>query len=314
MRQQDLNQISYNFPDLKIVIKLAKACGKQWKNKSLQKKVLACRKAYLRYGKVPLLDKFDKKSDVYLIECLNKKHADKKAEYFSIRFVHAGKKKPYATEDFLHFGHKNISLDSILKKHKIKLNTLATISKFCRQKAKQTNLKFTQLAFCLANKFFLETHPEIKYLTGLFRNEVINKSLKKNNLPKFTKAKASLDFNLKINRSVSAYKFPGYFLNLSDLQTVIKNLVNSYQITAPTLNFYLGKRLTTQILSGESLKIEQTKLLPKLLLAFGQLKNARISGEKLREILNTKVKDGPDFYFLYKEPWLNSINKFLNEF
>jgi hypothetical protein len=77
---------------------------------------------------------------------------------------------------------------------------------------------------------------------------------------------------------------------LSDLQTVIKNLVNSYQITAPTLNFYLGKRLTTQILSGESLKIEQTKLLPKLLLAFGQLKNARISGEKLSRPQNPKLK------------------------
>ncbi len=314
MLLQDPNQISYNFPNFKVVITLAKPCGKKWKNKNLQKKVLACRKAYLRYGKVPLLDKFDKKSDVYLIECSAKQNGFKKPEYFSIRFVHAGKKNPYATEDFLHFGHKNISLESILKKHKIKLLSLVTISKFCRQKTKPTNLKFTKLAFCLANKFFLETRPEIKYLTGLFRNEVINKSLTKNSLPEFTKANTIFRSNLKINRSVSAYKFPGYFLNLPNLKLAIKNLENSRQISKPTLNFYLGKQLAAKILSTGNLKIPETKLLPKLLLTSGHLKHSQISGERLREILNTEVNDGPDFYFLHKEPWLNSINKFLNEF
>ena len=179
------------------------------------------------------------------------------------------------------------------------------------------------MAFCLANQVFLDIFNEnnkFLFITGLFRNEVIEKSLSTfiNNqkLPNFISASKFLKIKktekVGIKRYDFVYKYPAYFFNLEDLLTLLQNLLNQGKLSEKTLEFYLGhKKNLKKFLNGSSGKFKKSKNLGKLLNAKGLLKFAKISSNQLKKMMHLHVKDGPELKIMSVKKWTADINKIL---
>jgi hypothetical protein len=157
----------------KLSVYLAKDFFKsEWSSKKALKILKQARRSYLRYGNVPLLDKYDRKSLIYLVRAEYKVKIDKKTlpveEWLSVRFV-PGYGKPLLTEDFAHCIANNKPLKYLFKKKlfpetKNFSRHIATLSRLCKIPPKildsnwsQTipglkKNKYTLHSFCLANQ------------------------------------------------------------------------------------------------------------------------------------------------------------------
>ena len=84
----------------------------KWNKKSFFEIVCECRRAYQRYGDVPLIDEYDKKSIIYLcrsrflLKISGVKRKIPMEEWLSIRFIPADE-SPESTEDLDQYTYKN---------------------------------------------------------------------------------------------------------------------------------------------------------------------------------------------------------------
>ncbi|MEK7560439.1 MAG: hypothetical protein AAB539_00590 [Patescibacteria group bacterium] len=319
---------------------------RQWKYGVLYRLLLEARMSYARYGNVPLFDEYDYKSWIYLIRVRYTMHFPRRSgakrveEWFSARFVPAVPQPPL-TPDFAECTYRNGSLvcrvaEKLLNGRAAKIEKIVTVSKICGihpymadgdgagLTALSRHHRYSAACFALINRHFFcdAAASAFRFLSGLFRQELIEKSLTMRSLtdgqrlPRFTPAYLLLDCperDIVVNRPVSAYEFPAYFLDVKQLLQLLRRLIAKKIITYATLDGAIPvacDRDFVLLLEDIGNAIPRLRHLGKLLARRGKLPHTRCTGEMLRLFIDVCVADGPQLQIMNVASWKNSIERF----
>lgn len=307
----------------------AKDLGKKnWNHSAFEKITRLARRTYLRYGRVPLMDEYDKNAEVYLCRARDKFTE----EWLCLRFV-ASNTRAESLEDLKHYFYQDRSIGAFIKlklfggTHDLK-NKLVAISRICgvapyAPGGKGTkffgSLKYTAQSFALINREFFSRH-HFSFMVGVFRPELLIKILHLGPdlvlcLPD---AAAILGCNSKeivLNRDFDAYRFPGYFLNISDLLKLLAKLTKEKKLSVKSIRYYVPgyfAGLKNKFLTSRYADILQSlRGVDKLLRARGRIYGAELTGNELRSLVETAVADGPVLKIISISDWkkqLSNIN------
>lgn len=318
----------------------------QWDNAALFGCTLLARRSYRRYGEVPVLDSYDEKSAVYLVRARYRNFFPGQQRYFaleewlSVRFIPASGSPP-GTSDFdeCSYQGEGVKLQEAIKErlfrgHADFLDGVVTISKVCgihpyyaAQQEKDhgpplaERHKYTDVCFALINKQFLEDyagHP-FRYLTGLFRDELIGKSLAVQaptgeQLPEFTPAYATLGCapsDIRLNRDASTYLFPGYFLRADQMIELLAVYINTESLPLSALHEYIPVESEDELLSLARQPLRAIEGLRRLgMLLHGVPGTGGEVGQKLRGLFDRFAADGPQLKIMERRRWNESIERF----
>ncbi|MDE2589570.1 MAG: hypothetical protein KGL95_07890, partial [Patescibacteria group bacterium] len=106
------------------------------------------------------------------------------------------------------------------------------------------------------------------------------------------------------------YRYPGYFLDTMELAKVLEKLVFSKKISLSTIEKYLESGVSFSDII-KSPKIFYFRKFGDLFTIIGKIPGEHMTGEELREILNSQVKDGPHLRLFNKETWGKIIVEYL---
>lgn len=290
----------------------------KWLNQQLKGIVLLCRKSFKRYGNVPLVDEYDKKSLIILVRINYAENNKRLTEWFTLRVISANG-KPDMTEDLLLQFENGKKLYDIIKE-KFYPNTdgsksIFTLSRFCGStvylqnglKATDFKRRFTNIAFVLMG--FLATENLTSkfadfHLTAMFHHNIMER------LKHFEwegkKAKFNFDeiFDVlglapeglkKLSPGNIAYYYPTYFFRLEQLINWLKVLQNEGKLSAQTFNHYLKNELNWVEIDDHATanKIKVVKKLSglgALFTAKKKIHDSDLSGDDLRARLNNEVE------------------------
>lgn len=327
----------------------AKYLYSSWTSEEARRLVMCARQSYRRYGPVPLSDEYDAKSEIYLA------HASYTMtfgttnyslhEWLSMRFVPADGMPKY-TEDLSLCICRGKTLADWLCEPKeggeehggrgiVTLSRICGIPPYLTNDKSQnirlgipTKLRYTPVLFALMNKLFCDRATSLStkylYITGLFRDELIEKVLTVTTpnavrVPLFIFADELFNLRdddaIRIDRSSptqSVYKFPAYFLRMDQLQTAIKDLLSLGLLSMNTLVYYMGSEVFDETcMDNEEHFRNNAMYLGNLLTACGPLYDASLTGEDLRAFVDARVEDGPHLYMMPLDVWQKSIRECL---
>ncbi len=319
----------------------------KWTNPFLKKLTLEFRRAHLRYGNRPLLDKYDIKAGIYLISAeynipdnYGKNHVLK--EWLSIRFVPArGRPSGSGELEIYYFGKKR--LDQVVKLKLFKGNTrfkdyIFSSSRMCgaspyfTKEEDKINAgkaidisghKYTPICFALIQHQFMadcsKNSKSLGYISEIVRNDFMAKSLtfKRKNIkcgPPSVPAYKILNLDsseIKLNRKVYSYKFPTYWLNMGQLVALIHRLIKGKVLSDKSVKYYLKTSADFKDLIKNDSMAKMAKL-GSLLTVNGKIKYSKLTGVKLRSLVDKSVADGPELKLTGVKTWNLGINKILN--
>lgn len=297
----------------------------KWNSGLLKKITIEARKSYLRYGKVPLLDSYDKNAAIYLCRAID----SRSEEWLSLRFI-PGQTGASPLEDLGQYICKDEPIaKSISKKllpgvknfesKLVAISRICGISPYLQSQPEAKNhllpLRYTGKSFILINKVFFSS-SNFTYLIGVFRRELLQKLLVFNQntsvrLPAAHKVLGCSSGDIRLNRDLLANQFPGYFLNVYQIIDLLESLVKQGSLSIQTIKRFVklydsnlknkvkGKRY------GEILKMLQG--LNKLLLISGRIPNSKMTGDDLRDLVARHVDDGPDLRIATVAHWQKQL-------
>lgn len=346
----DIPIAQYSFGDVLIQIYRVKNLhSSEWNSPQLKQYLIHARQSYLRYGHVPLIDNFDAKSEIYITRVTYSIKNDDLSypveEWLSMRFVPSDGHPGY-TEDLLYSLCENKPLIKWLSESSFggtrdSAQHMITISRICSIPPRKIpeykyekdiffpkKLSYTAISFALMNKIFLDNlNPSLKrykHMTGIFRDEFIDKvltvrTLEKEIVPDFTFGYKLLGLNnihtIRLDRSAPLlypYHFPKYFFHINQLHGALNNLYSNGFITAKTFIHYMGTEAHPDKWTHDLDHFK--KISPKLeniLTVIGPLYGTSITGEEMRTMFDREVDDGPKLRIMNMDAWQNSIEKYL---
>lgn len=316
----------------------------QWNSEILQTLVVDARGSYYRYGNLSLLDSYDPKSAIYLVRASYKVFFHEAGqslpveEWLSMRFTPV-EGVPFGTSDLDECMYTKGSLIEKMRSELFNgatdcLKHVVTISRICGVHPYLANNKnfpvniskrhhYTALCFALMNQqFLLDSHQRFSYITGLFRDELIEKALTIQTrtgkcLPLFSSAYKMLNCLISeviLNRDASAYIFPGYFLKMDQLVNVLNSCLNAGKISFNILKQYIPIKseaeLATLMHNRESAGAYLYQL-KALLQHKGPLGvDASFNGKVLQKLLDSSIEDGPQLKIMEVGKWRDDIKQF----
>ncbi|MDP3697665.1 MAG: hypothetical protein Q8R55_06695 [Candidatus Taylorbacteria bacterium] len=336
---------SYAIKGVIFNIYLAKKWGSsKWMDPCLRKLTLEFRLAYLRYGNRSLLDKYDIKAGIYLISAeykvrdnQGKSHAVK--EWLSIRFVPArGRPNGSGELEIYYFGNKR--LDQIAKQklfkgdikfqdHIFSSSRMCGVSPYFVKEEDETEeidiSKHNHIPICFAliqHQFitdYFKTGKMSGYISEIIRNDFAAKALTfkrgkiKCGSPSIPAHKTlNLDpSKIKLNRKVYTYKFPTYWLNIGRLIALISTLIKDKILSDKSVKYYLKINADFKDLIKNGSASEMIKL-SNLLTVNGKIKYSKLTGVRLRSLIDQNVDDGPELKLTGIKTWNLGINKILD--
>ncbi len=299
----------------------------KWNSEVLKKITLEARRSYLRYGKVPLTDSYDKRAAVYLCRVT---YASAE-EWLCVRFV-PGSVTSNFLEDMSHYFYKGKSISHLIKQ---KLffgktnwqNRLVSMSRLCgvlpyfvgggKKTKLHGSLKYSSEALVLINKEFFSKH-NFSYLSAVFRLELLKKILHSGSSISLSLSEAHKTLGCRpediyLNRNTSAYYFPGYFLNLPQMVELLEKLVKEKKLTVGSIKNYIKSyayNFNKKIKNKKYAEIlKMTAGIDKLLLAPGKISGSKISGNELRALVEKNVADGPKLKIIAVDKWKKQLRK-----
>ncbi len=306
--------------------KLASAEG--WISERLRRKVYKARRSYLRYGKVPITDRDDRKSDIFLVRASMNKQGKPWEEWMCVRFI---QESDLNLDEAARLLQCNVDDEAFLKvfheEEALGPCKVAIVSRICgipaspksSPEGEPARLSYTPWLFALAvNEFFnqVKAPKEEQLLVGIFRDELVEKGLTTRKggrqVPSFLEVKHMLGGaknSARIDRSVSAYSFPLYFLDMKELLSLLRLIMLSGDIPKTTLAKYVGgSENADRILVGKEVPASSFSNLGILLGQKGRIKGARLSGEQLRSLIDAKVTDGPALRGIRRSTWATEFD------
>ena len=273
----------------------------RWLDKKLRKILLILRRSYYRYGKRPLIDRYDGKSAIYLVRA--KKGAYE--EWLSFRFT-PNDGKPLGGGEIEIYYSNGRSLSVIARKklfggRKSFWKHIVSTSRMCGVPL-YTRHKYTAICFAIISyTFMLDSFKRklpFKYATGIISKKLIADALtiKKGGIkisPHFTQSYKTLHIgknSIKIDRNIYTYKFPSYFLDKAQLLSLLRKIVKEKALPKSTLNL---RRLGDFISKN------------------GKIKGVDLTREKLRAVIDKNVADGPELKLTKISDWNRSILKLI---
>lgn len=327
-------QAEYHVDDTRFFIYKAKSSEeKEFLDDSLRHMVLSARQSYLRYGKVPLLDSYDDKSSIYLARVVYSYQGEEGTfpveEWLSVRFVRASG-VPEFTEDIKVGLYQNKPLAFWLQKKLLNddpnaLEKIMTVSRLCRipprgVKGQGSPLSvpvqknnFTALSFLFMMRIFLEENTKrgklFEWYTALAKPELFQKVLAVSHsniqLPFFSATKVlgiPEGEHVRVDRSLLSYQYPGYFLQLDELFSLLQKLIDMRRMTENTLHTYIGNTGYFQDFVELFHKMPYQEFLPlvsglhRLFLGDGWLEGSRMHKTELRSLTDLCVSDAVGVY------------------
>ncbi len=323
-------------PSVSLLIYRGKHIGTdQWLDPALQQKTEELRQSYNRYGNVPSFDSFDKNAAIYLA-CTEYRHKSGLLldEWLSARFIFADHAlTPNELHELLQCLYHDQPVIEILRTPTAVTQPehIAIVSRICGSSGKfitvdncptvplvqksQTQLRYTAYAFAFMIKQFLDDYhswKDIQFIVGLFRNELITKSLtiqtEAKPLPTFHHGvtlfpDAPLDA-LRIDRDIAAYNFPAYFFNTDSLNLMLQGLITDGQLSQHSVASHLkNPEQIIHLMKGETLSYREFCNMGPLFTRCGSIPSSLMSGEELRAMIVEKVPDGPEFRVLKIRQW-----------
>lgn len=276
------------------------------------------RSSYLRYGPVPLVDKYDPKSGVVMMHIekpcacgLRAAHISR--QWYGIRFIPA-MGEPSGVDDYEICTTTNGPLPELIHSRLLPnepnyLDALLSVTRICATTkvcsitgtpapGKETSLE----SFWLLNKLFFD-QPEVeqyRFMSGLFRPELIQAYSLDQASSRFTKAYALLGLEKEeqvfIKRNPIAFAFPGYHFRKPELDTVLQELTEQEAISAQL---------------AQSIATDNYRNAGQIFLTNGPIQGSTLTGETLRERLNARLHDGPTLYLMDVAAWKKTIDKTL---
>ena len=321
----------------------------EWTSPKLKELVCECRKSYLRYGDVPQLDEYDPKSAIYLVRAVYPVDSVSREsvsafgeEWFSMRFV-PGDGNPRLNEDMFYCQAFGIPVfrwvqDRLFNSADDFGGHVASMSRLCsipprrmHGAARSTSLlpqfpskmRYTFAMFVLTNLAFFEDMRKVKriirHISGMFREELITKVLsipitERENIPHFVSANAALGFdgrkNVTIDRSYPVYRYPGYFLRIEQVASVLYDLLRKGSISEDCLRHYFKDSCPQGEVPAEATRFKpHSHELAEFLTTDGPLHACGLTGEELRRIMNERVQDGPELKIMNMTEWEEDIQE-----
>ena len=313
----------------------------QWLSVAARDLTMKARRAYDRYGNMPHADYYDAKSAIYLASAQYSRYCDvddtdhQVREWLSMRFI-PGDGFPQGTSDFdeCSADADNESLALAVQKKLLPgaddiFSHFITMSRVCRITALQDDtdtctfpprkLAHAALLFALINNVFYQSYKaaqQFSYITGLYRSEVIEKSLTtahgNSRIPVFVPATTTLGYQehdaVKIDRRVSAFRYPSYFLDMKGIVRILATFYQTGRISLKTLqNCFPSDDAVEKVVHGVLPDLKDMGSLGHLLTAPNYVPGSYISGDELRDSINRTVEDGPRLFIMKSREWYDSV-------
>ena len=296
-----------------------------WRDPALKRIVLACRESYLRYGKRPVLDEYDRKAAIYIARAryISREQREHTEEWLSLRFV-PSEGKPYGNGELDIYTYKNKTVERLLgKASALSSSRLCGIEPFFSLRASRRSKhgtlshrrRYMAESFAVMQDTFFRSRPAIRkrvrYISEIMRDEMLNNRLTltcRNCVarPASTPALATLRLQnpppLKPRRDVFAYEFPKYWLDLEALKTLLMRLRRERKLTLRTFEHYLGYK---------NLGARSFSKMGDLLTAGNRIAYATMTGEELRREVDQYVPEVPELKLTPIARWLSSIHAML---
>lgn len=252
-------------------------------------------------------------------------------------------KKGYTVLDALRMKtdiFRSMSIQNI-KKHIATHSRVCVIRPFLREQKKphtpssahhehlgRKNKTFA-LSFALMNSLFLEDmekeHIPIDMLTSQMHRRLTDtilslpvKAMRKIVTLPFTDAATILGLpdtsDVLIDRrkpGVYAYKYPSYFLDVTDLAKTVLQLVRKGKIRHETLQEYITENTSIHAALAQP-KMATFRNFGALLTQNGRINGDTITGSQLRAILDTEVRDGPVLRLMMTPVWKKAVRSFID--
>ena len=312
----------------------------------LYKILCEARKSYWRYGDVPLIDKYDAKSFIYLTRVVYPSvqggaHCFLE-EWTSMRFIPAAG-VPFSTEDLESCVYQGETLSTKIKKTLFQnqdtaFDRLITISRICRirphvftknfrfdhQALPQKN-KYTALSFVAMVQLFLDQSIEAgknyEWFTALAKEELFTKVLHLNREEKdvrfpFFRASEVLKIpparTIRVNRSLLSYRYPGYFLDVEELFLLFEKLIDLKRMKDSSLCHFLGIKEPFSDFRKKYKELPSADFvkilqgISNLLLTEGWIENSSLHASQLRSLCDLCVSDAIQLYLSPTFLWQHS--------
>lgn len=300
-----------------------------WPDAVLKKLLLAARSSYDRYGKRPLLDKYDLKSAIYVARVIyyhDKQPEIKIEEWLSVRFT-PGNGKPLGNGELEIYSFSGRSIAEYLRgrlgltqaefmKSVLSSSRMCGIHPYISDDQVKVDVdisskhQYTPICFALIqDQFYRDYGYPYRYITEIIRSDFAEKGLVilqkgKSFKPASTPAEETMGFNkgdIKLDMGVYAYAFPLYWLNIGDLLHLLEELVLSGDITGETLQYYLGVQKLDNIEGRALLRLKN------ILGARDRLLHSKITGSDLRNLVQARVGYVPELKINDPMVWRKSI-------
>lgn len=305
-----------------VVFNIYKAKGwqkKEWESGELEKLVSLARKSYYRYGSREIYDKYDDKACIFLVSAEYKSpKLDNEIliEWISIRFVPGQGRIKGANELEIYY-YAGKSLDKIVKEkffgnsdkfwdYIVSSSRLCGIEPYIKNnpgKIISPKHKYTAISFALAQKQFIDdchkTGSDFKFITEIVRTDFMKKAISiktKNGKrigPPSMRADKTLEIKnprlIKLDRSIYSYKFPNYWLNIYQLDSLLQRLIRNKLLSKNYKKYY-----------PEHSKILNIK---------GKISDSKLTGNALRSLVDKYVSDSPGLKITDFETWTKGIDK-----
>lgn len=310
------------------------------------------RESYRRYGDVPTTDAYDTKAAVYLARATYPVEEKKEGyieEWLSVRFIPAGG-EPVSTEDLDACLYRERPIrewiaERLFPERPDFLRHIVTISRVCHippvflfaeEQASDIVLsqrnRYTGICFALMNQVFFEESDRAghryEYVTSMSHPELIAKLFQFKtaqgmmSLP-FRKAKELLGIGdnepVGINRTLLSYQYPGHFLNLHELFSLLQQLVAEGKIVEQQFMRHFREYTSLPLFMRQHRFLsfgeltEGIKYIASALSSKDSIPEFHLSGEELRRLVDKQVSDAVELYLMKKDEWCEGVRTVLRE-
>ncbi|MCH7883283.1 hypothetical protein IIA95_02630 [Patescibacteria group bacterium] len=320
-----------------VVFEVYKAKGFEsrfWRDPFLRELLLRTRGSYRKYGAREPIDQYDSKASIYLVRAMYPSDDGIKIieEWLSSRLV-PGIGNPQGAGELDIYFYQERPMDYWVREHlgcrNVSFwNYVLSSSRMCGihpfvagSNGEQTvnyRLKHKYTAACNAiirAQFLINNAYQFPYkvVTAIIREDLHEKGLLvevegKKFMPLYTKAHDFLGIvdphAIKLNRSVYAYEFPSYWLDVSRLVSLLECLQKEGKLSEEALGYYL---------KGESIPFDFNPSNLGLLLAVdGKIHASTMTGNELRGLVDKYVQEKPILRITDAKKWFGSYLRVLD--
>lgn len=275
----------------------------------------ALRGSYARYGSVPAIDEYDTKSCSYMGMIQSQCPCEKAgkhfaAEWHSIRFIPA-EGLPDGTDDFALCTTSMGTLQTLLRnklfahtdnyqKYMVSITRICATPRYCELDNSELPHRVGTFAnFWVTNKTFFDSPGAagFTHMTGLFRNDLTTRLVTAGTAPEAVFRPAYMELgvaakDIAINRGLAGYRWPAYFLNLTELTETLTSQLKSNKVSKGFVETALADGFQN---FGGTLQ------------AIGPIPHTSLTGEQLRDIVDRTVSDSPILRLFTLAIWKKTV-------